>query len=130
MQRVSRMELTQQKEIARRIIENIDIQSRVVDSVTRYSRLVPIAENACDWEMDADRKRDGDVLVRAFVAKQMVSEGFSLNSIGRAMGRDHATVLFARRIADAVESGYQGAERQKKWRKFQTLLMIENENGE
>ena len=58
----------------------------------RFAEVRDVAERATGTKLGLSRGRS-DVLVRYFISHQMKREGYSLSEIGRAMGRDHATIL-------------------------------------
>lgn len=48
--------------------------------------------------------------LRGLVMYQMVSEGYGYSEIGRALGRDHSTVLaWERKVEDLISVGFAGA---------------------
>ena len=58
----------------------------------RYAALLPVAEEVVGVKLT--QTRNGvDSLIRKFIAYRLSEEGYGRSEIGRAMKRDHATVL-------------------------------------
>ena len=65
----------------------------------RYAILKDIAEKATGHKLTGTRSRD-NTEIRMLVATEMRSEGFTLEEIGRYMGRDHSTVTHYTMLLD------------------------------
>lgn len=59
----------------------------------RFAILQSIAEQATGNKLTKSRSRE-NTEIRMFIATEMRSEGFTLEEIGRYMGRDHSTVTY------------------------------------
>lgn len=68
----------------------------------RYEDLVKIAEKVVGVRLGKSKERD-NTIIRMLVAHRLSKEGYGRTETGRAMGRDHASVLnLIRRMDDAL----------------------------
>lgn len=97
--------------------------------VRRYTVLVNAAEQAVGQEMQINRQNRSDVLARALVAYKLRGEGFSLTTIGKAIGRGHPTVLrLIRKVGEILDSPiYFAAEMEMYNRFIDNIKQCENE---
>lgn len=58
----------------------------------RYKAVLSAAQKAVGKRL-ADGRRNDDVLIRLFAAYRLRLEGYSFDAIGKAMGRDHSTII-------------------------------------
>jgi len=67
----------------------------------RYAILLRIAESAAGHQLTPTRSRE-NTEIRTLIAAEMRSEGFTLDEIGKWMGKDHSTVMhYTKMLADA-----------------------------
>ena len=107
---VRKMTLAERKEIALRILSDVEKEVGTLDATVRFHMLVPFAESALGVSyspLPMSRRRE-DVMVRWFVAKQMAEEGYTRADIGRAMLRNHSSVTLMIRSVEAIQDGYLG----------------------
>lgn len=92
------------KRLAARLIWDLDRLAHLADAGNRYASIVAVAEEVTNMRNDPDRKDAGSVFVRTISAWVMLDEGYKLAEIGRAMGKDHSTVAYLKRLRrDATE---------------------------
>ena len=58
----------------------------------RYTVVLLAAQQAVGKRLGAGRDKE-DVLIRMFTAYRLREEGYSLEAIGKALGRNHSTVI-------------------------------------
>lgn len=88
----------------------------------RYQALKTLAENAAGQQMTATRCRN-NTDIRMMIAKQMRTEGYTVEEIGHWMGRDHSTVTYyARTMDDALSMPGPFAELITKYETFIKLI--------
>ena len=119
---VAKLPMSDRKEIARRIIEQIDLDSTWADASDRAQQLIPLAARAIGCDYLPDQRRITDVMVRQFVAAQMEQDGYSHTAIGQALGRDHSTVTQMLRSMDALLDGFYGQEAISQYKMFRVLI--------
>jgi hypothetical protein len=125
VRRLNKLPLADRKEIASRIIEGVLRETGTMDSATRFWMLVPFAEAAMDTRLSTrpfSRRRE-DVMIRMFVADQMVEEGYTTNQIGHAMMRDHSTVSWMTMNMKKLKAGYYGPQALKQYNDFKKLTI-------
>ena len=97
--------------------------------VRRYTVLANAAEKAVGQEMLINRQTRADVMVRTMVAHKLRQEGFSLTTIGKAIGRSHSTVLLLIRQMDGIIASpiYFAPEMERYNRFLDNIKQCENE---
>ena len=114
------MTLAERKEIALRILSEVEKEVGTLDATIRFRMLVPFAESALGVSyspLPMSRRRE-DVMVRWFVAKQMAEEGYSHSEIGRAMLRNHSSVTLMIHSVEALQEGYFGKIAMRQYNDF------------
>ena len=97
--------------------------------VRRYTVLVKAAERAVGEKMDINRQTRADVMVRTMVAYRLRMDGYSLPTIGKAIGRSHSTVLLLiRQMEGILESPIYFAPEMERYNRFlDNINQCENE---
>lgn len=124
---VRKMTLAERKEIALRILSEVEKEVGTLDATVRFRRLVPFAESALGVSyspLPMSRRRE-DVMVRWFVAKQMAEEGYTRADIGRAMLRNHSSVTLMIRSVEAIQDGYLGKTALRQYNDFKQRLQYD-----
>ena len=100
------------KEVRRYIVREIEktiIRDEAAQTAEeRLAQLVPVAECVLHMTYDPARKSADDVCIRNLCADAMRREGYTFDQIGRAMGRDHSSVVMMVRRAADMKAGYSG----------------------
>lgn len=78
-----------EKEVLRRLRDKYDA---IPNPSERFAEIKEAAERATGTRLGKSRER-WNMLVRCFISRQMRREGYSLSEIGKAMGRDHASIV-------------------------------------
>ena len=81
------------KDLIAHLQNSLEPDSNVISIDKRYEELLAIAEDLFDYKMKTSRRDAEDVMIRRFIAYRLRQEGFSLASIGHAIGKDHSTVF-------------------------------------
>lgn len=88
----------------------------------RYDALKSIAEVAAGHPLTGERSRE-NTDIRMMVAKQMRTEGYTVEEIGAWMGRDHSTVTYyAKAMDDALSMPVPFADLVSKFKNFQKMI--------
>lgn len=88
----------QKKRLCARLIWNIDQMEHLADATERYEKIIATAEDVTNMTNQPERKDASSVFVRTISTWAMLDEGYTLTDIGRAMGKDHSTVAYLKRI--------------------------------
>lgn len=59
----------------------------------RYKTLVEIAEKVTEQKYE-DNRHFGNVLIKCLVSNRLREEGYTFGEIGKAMNKDHSTIVF------------------------------------
>jgi len=59
----------------------------------RYKTLLEIAEKVTEHKYE-DNRKFGNVLIKCLVSNRLREEGYSFGEIGKAMNKDHSTIVF------------------------------------
>ena len=86
------------KRLCAKLIWDIDRLAHLADAGDRYAQVVAVAEEVTNMRNDPARKDAGSVFVRTITAWAMLDEGYKLAEIGKAMGKDHSTVAYLKRL--------------------------------
>lgn len=86
------------KRLCAKLIWDIDRLSHLADANDRYAQVVAVAEDVTNMRNDPARQDAGSVFVRTITAWAMLDEGYKLAEIGKAMGKDHSTVAYLKRL--------------------------------
>ena len=124
---VRKMTLAERKEIALRILSDVEKEVGTLDATVRFHMLVPFAESALGVSyspLPMSRRRE-DVMVRWFVAKQMAEEGYTRADIGRAMLRNHSSVTLMIRSVEAIQDGYLSKTALRQYNDFKQKLQYD-----
>lgn len=88
----------QKKRLCAKLLWDIDRLEHLADATDRYTRVVAVAEEVTNMRNDPARKDAGSVFVRTITTWAMLDEGYTLAEIVRAMGKDHSTVAYLKRL--------------------------------
>lgn len=88
----------QKKRLCAKLLWDIDRLEHLADATDRYTRVVAVAEEVTNMRNDPARKDAGSVFVRTITTWAMLDEGYTLAEIARAMGKDHSTVAYLKRL--------------------------------
>ena len=103
MDAVHSLPMYEKKDLAYKVIREIDRIEKLEGATQRLATLLAIAESVTGLRNDPKRRDSQSVLLRTIIVWRMIDEGYSYTDIGRAMGKDHSTVsYFARMRKDAV----------------------------
>lgn len=103
MDSIKALPMGAKKDLAYKVIREIDRIEKLEGAVQRFATLLAIAESVTGLRNDPKRRDSQSVLLRTIIVWRMIDEGYSYSDIGRAMGKDHSTVsYFARMRKDAV----------------------------
>ncbi len=86
------------KHLCERLIRDIHRLEHLAAASYRYTQVLSIAEEVTNMRNDPDRKDAGSVFVRTITTWAMLDEGYTLAEIGKAMGKDHSTVAYLKRL--------------------------------
>lgn len=95
--------LAQQKQVANWLIWHIDKVEHREAAEDRYKTIVAVCESVTNMRNDPDHKDNDSVFIRTLAVWRMVEEGYTKMDIARAMGKNHATVLYLYKIHKAAE---------------------------
>lgn len=88
----------------------------------RYPEVLKAAESAAGWRLSGTRDA-WNSLLRAFIAYQLRHEGYTYSEIGRALGRDHSSVMhMEQRIDDMISLPNAYYSEVNLFRKFEESL--------
>lgn len=99
VRKIRRFPQTERRFIIGAAIQDLDQDLTRPYGPDRYQVLLALAEEALGYTLTKTRSRQNTDL-RMVVAKQMRTEGYSLEEIGAFMGRDHSTVSFYNKTMD------------------------------
>jgi uncharacterized protein YerC len=103
MDSIKALPMGAKKDLAYKVIREIDRIEKLEGAAQRFATLLAIAESVTGLRNDPKRRDSQSVLLRTIIVWRMIDEGYSYTDIGRAMGKDHSTVsYFARMRKDAV----------------------------
>ena len=103
MDSIKALPMGAKKDLAYKVIREIDRIEKLEGAAQRLATLLAIAESVTGLRNDPKRRDSQSVLLRTIIVWRMIDEGYSYTDIGRAMGKDHSTVsYFARMRKDAV----------------------------
>lgn len=103
MDSIKALPMGAKKDLAYKVIREIDRIEKLEGAAHRFATLLAIAESVTGLRNDPKRRDSQSVLLRTIIVWRMIDEGYSYTDIGRAMGKDHSTVsYFARMRKDAV----------------------------
>lgn len=103
MDSIKALPMGAKKDLAYKVIREIDRIEKLEGATQRLATLLAIAESVTGLRNDPKRRDSQSVLLRTIIVWRMIDEGYSYTDIGRAMGKDHSTVsYFARMRKDAV----------------------------
>ena len=103
MDSIKALPMGAKKDLAYKVIREIDRIEKLEGASQRLATLLAIAESVTGLRNDPKRRDSQSVLLRTIIVWRMIDEGYSYTDIGRAMGKDHSTVsYFARMRKDAV----------------------------
>ena len=103
MDSIKALPMGAKKDLAYKVIREIDRIEKLEGAAQRFATLLAIAESVTGLRNDPKRRDSQSVLLRTIIVWRMIDEGYSYSDIGRAMGKDHSTVsYFARMRKDAV----------------------------
>lgn len=97
------------KRLCAKLIWDIDRLSHLADANDRYAQVVAVAEDVTNMRNDPARQDAGSVFVRTIAVWVMLDDGYKLAEIGKAMGKDHSSVSYLKRLrrdADALPMAY------------------------
>lgn len=103
MDAAGELSLAQQKQVANWLIWHIDKVEHREAAQDRYKTIIAVAEGVTNMRNDPDHKDNESVFVRTLAVWRMVEEGYSKMDIARAMGKNHATVLYLNKIHKAAQ---------------------------
>ena len=86
------------KRLCAKLLWDIDRLEHLADATDRYAQVVAVAEEVTNMRNDPARKDAGSVFVRTIATWAMLDEGYKLAEIGKAMGKDHSTVAYLKRL--------------------------------
>lgn len=92
MDAVRPMTLAAKKEIAYKVIREIDRLEILESAEARFAAIIQTAEEVTGLRYDPERRDYCSVMLRTVTAWRMMDEGHSVSDIGRAMGKDHSSV--------------------------------------
>jgi len=103
MDSIKALPMGAKKDLAYKVIREIDRIEKLEGAAQRFATLLAIAESVTGLRNDPKRRDSQSVLLRTIIVWRMIDEGYSYTDIGRAMGKDHSTVsYYARMRKDAV----------------------------
>ena len=103
MDSIKALPMGAKKDLAYKVIREIDRIEKLEGAAQRFATLLAIAESVTGLRNDPKRRDSQSVLLRTIIVWRMMDEGYSITDIGRAMGKDHSTVsYYARMRKDAV----------------------------
>lgn len=103
MDSIKALPMGAKKDLAYKVIREIDRIEKLEGAAQRFATLLAIAESVTGLRNDPKRRDSQSVLLRTIIVWRMIDEGYSISDIGRAMGKDHSTVsYYARMRKDAV----------------------------
>ena len=103
MDSIKALPMGAKKDLAYKVIREIDRIEKLEGAAQRFATLLAIAESVTGLRNDPKRRDSQSVLLRTIIVWRMIDEGYSYSDIGRAMGKDHSTVsYYARMRKDAV----------------------------
>ena len=103
MDSIKALPMGAKKDLAYKVIREIDRIEKLEGAAQRFATLLAIAESVTGLRNDPKRRDSQSVFLRTIIVWRMIDEGYSYTDIGRAMGKDHSTVsYFARMRKDAV----------------------------
>ena len=103
MDSIKALPMGAKKDLAYKVIREIDRIEKLEGAAQRFATLLAIAESVTGLRNDPKRRDSQSVLLRTIIVWRMIDEGYSYTDIGMAMGKDHSTVsYFARMRKDAV----------------------------
>ena len=103
MDSIKALPMGAKKDLAYKVIREIDRIEKLEGASQRLATLLAIAESVTGLRNDPKRRDSQSVLLRTIIVWRMIDEGYSYTDIGRAMGKDHSTVsYYARMRKDAV----------------------------
>lgn len=90
----------------------------------RCAYLAEVLSGILGKEVDMDDRGRESCFARSCIIYEMVMEGYSTTEIGKALHRDHATVINGRRrIADTLEFPSMYASDVKLWERFKSAIV-------
>ena len=103
MDSIKALPMGAKKDLAYKVIREIDRIEKLEGAAQRFATLLAIAESVTGLRNDPKRRDSQSVLLRTIIVWRMIDEGYSYTDIGRTMGKDHSTVsYYARMRKDAV----------------------------
>ena len=118
IRQAARLPVQMRREIVDGIVESIERDESAVDALTRFAQLVRTAEAVFGIQYNPDRQYPRDAYVRNVCAVVMRDEGYTLSSIGKAMGRNTSSVIAMQHRAGDMAAGYLGADVKDKYNQF------------
>ena len=103
MDSIKALPMGAKKDLAYKVIREIDRIEKLEGAAQRFATLLAIAESVTGKQYTTGSRDATSVLLRTISVWRMMDEGYSISDIGRAMGKDHSTVsYYARMRKDAV----------------------------
>lgn len=103
MDSIKALPMYEKKDLAYKVIREIDRIEKMVGVTQRWDTVLFTAIRVTGYQYTTGSRDSKTVLIREIAAWRMMDEGYSITDIGRAMGKDHATVsYYARMRKDAV----------------------------
>ena len=100
-----------------------DLQECKIPIGERYDEVLRAAQTAVGKRLTKGRRQE-DVLIRVFVSYRLRCEGYSCEEIGKAMNRDHSTVVhYARKnMGDMLSLPHMYKDELKMYNKMNEIL--------
>lgn len=103
MDSIKSLPMYEKKDLAYKVIREIDRIEKMEGVTQRWDTVLFTAIGVTGYQYTTGSRDAKTVLIREIAAWRMMDEGYSISDIGRAMGKDHATVsYYARMRKDAV----------------------------
>lgn len=118
IRQAARLPVQMRREIVDGIVESIERDEAAVDALTRFAQLVRVAEAVFGTVYNPDRQYPADAYVRTVCASVMRGEGYTLSSIGKAMGRNTSSVVAMQHRAGDMAAGFLGQDVKDKYNQF------------
>lgn len=93
IQKIDKMPVEEKKNLIMHLKNSIIKQDPKNEARDRYDQLLCIAETLFEYKMKNTRRDREDVMIRRVIAYKMKEEGFSYSAIGKAMKKNHATIV-------------------------------------